>query len=85
MAKRLQVILQNPEYREIQRAASAQHLSIAAWVRRALTAARRGEPTGDSGKKIAVVRAAARHAFPTADIDRMLEEIESGYDGASPR
>jgi hypothetical protein len=25
------------------------------------------------------VRAAARHSFPTADIDQMLAEIESGY------
>jgi hypothetical protein len=26
-----------------------------------------------------VIRAAARMDFPTADIDRMLEEIERGY------
>jgi hypothetical protein len=26
-----------------------------------------------------VVRAAAKHAFPTADIDQMLSEIEAGY------
>jgi hypothetical protein len=33
-------------------------------------------------KKLAVVRAAAAHGFPTGDIDVMLEEIERGY--ASP-
>ena len=27
----------------------------------------------------AAIRAAARHDFPAADIDRMLREIESGY------
>ena len=32
-------------------------------------------------RKISVVRAAARHDFPTADIDRMLAEIERGYLG----
>ena len=79
MAKRLQVILQDLEYREIQRLARARHLSIAEWVREALAAARRKEPLGDAGKKLDVVRAAARHSYPTADIDRMLSEIESGY------
>jgi hypothetical protein len=85
MAKRLQVILQDPEYREIQRAARAQHLSIAAWVRQALATARRREPVGDAGKKLDVVRAAARHAYPTADIDDMLAEIERGYGVAERR
>jgi hypothetical protein len=79
MAKRLQVILQDPEYREIQRAANSQHLTIAAWVRQALAAARRRDPIGDPGKKLGVVRAAARHNYPTADIDQMLADIESGY------
>jgi hypothetical protein len=36
-------------------------------------------PTGDQARKLAAVRAAARHDFPTAEIDRMLEEIEQGY------
>lgn len=79
MAKRLQVILQDREYREIQSLARARSLSIAEWVRQALTAARRREPLGDAGKKLDIVRAAARQSYPTADIDRMLREIESGY------
>jgi hypothetical protein len=79
MAKRLQVILQDPEYREIQRLARARRLSIAEWVRQALTAARRREPLGDASKKLDIVRAAARHTYLTADIDRMLSEIEIGY------
>jgi hypothetical protein len=85
MAKRLQVILQDPVYREIQRAANAQHLSIAAWVRQALAMARRREPVGDLGKKLGVVRAATRHAYPTADIDEILADIESGYGAADSR
>jgi hypothetical protein len=47
--------------------------------------ARRGEPVGDSGKKLDIVRAAARHRYPTADIDQMIAEIESGYHAAKPR
>ncbi len=85
MTKRLQVILQDPEYREIQRAAHAQRMSIAAWVRQALAIARRREPLGDSGKKLDVVRAAALHSYPTADIDTMLAEIERGYGVAERR
>lgn len=83
MAKRLQVILRDPEYREIQRMARSRHMSIAEWVRQALELARRREPLADIGKKLEVVRAATRHAFPSGDIDTMLSEIESGYTDGS--
>lgn len=79
MAKRLQVILKDPEYREIQRMAHSRRMSIAEWVRQALDLARRREPTGGVGKKLEVIRAAARHDYPSGDIDAMLAEIESGY------
>lgn len=85
MPKRLQVILKDPDYREIQRMARSRHMSIAEWVRQALELARRREPLGDAGKKIEIIRAAARHDFPVADIERMLAEIEKGYaTGAQP-
>jgi hypothetical protein len=73
------VILKDPEYREIQRMARARRLSIAEWVRQALELARRREPAGGVGKKLDVIRAAARHDYPSGDIDLMLQEIESGY------
>ena len=76
MAKRLQVILKDPEYREVQRAARARHMSIAEWVRQALQSARREEPTGSMGKKLESIRIAAQHEFPAGDIDHMLAEIE---------
>jgi hypothetical protein len=79
MAKRLQVILQDHEYREIQRIARSRHMTFAEWVRQALVFARRREPLSDMGKKLDVIRAAARNDYPTGDMDRMLEEIESGY------
>ncbi len=79
MAKRLQVILQDPEYREIRRVARSRKMSIAEWVRQALAHARRGEPIGNVEKKLAAIRAAARHESPTCDIDTMLAEIERGY------
>ena len=79
MAKRLQVIVQDPEYRDIQRAARLRRMSIAEWVRQALVQARRREPSREVASKLEVIRAAARMDFPTANIDRMLEEIERGY------
>jgi hypothetical protein len=79
VAKRLQVILQDPEYREIQRLARSRHISLAEWVRQALDLARRREPLGGTGKKLQVIRAAAKHDYPTGDIDNMLVEIERGY------
>ena len=84
MAKRLQVILQDPEYREIQRMARSRQMSIAEWVRQALANARRREPVGDVGKKLEAIRAAARHESPTGDIDAMLAEIEQGYSAGQP-
>jgi hypothetical protein len=79
MSKRLQVILQDPEYREIQKMARGRRMSLAEWVRQALALARRREPLGSTGKKLEVIRAAAQHDYPTGDIDSMLAEIEKGY------
>lgn len=79
MTKRLQVLLPDPEYREIQRIARSRRISIAQWVRQALHAAKREEPLGDAGKKLEALRAAAKFEFPTADIEQMLAEIEQGY------
>jgi len=79
MAKRLQVIVRDPEYREIQRMARSRHMSIAEWVRQALDLARRREPITDVGKKLEIIRAAVRYDYPSGDIEAMLAEIESGY------
>jgi hypothetical protein len=75
MAKRLQVIFKDSEHREIQRTARSRRLSIAEWVRQPLARARQAEPLGDVEKKLAAIRAAARHESPTSDIDTMLAEI----------
>ena len=79
MSKRLQVILQDPEYREIQKMARSRRMSLAEWVRQALDMARRKEPMGGAAKKLEVIRAAAQHDYPSGDIDTMLAEIEKGY------
>lgn len=79
MSKRLQVLLDEEEYRKVKRAARRQGLSMSEWVRRALAEARSSQPTTDAKRKLRVVRAAVDHEFPTADIDQMLREIEQGY------
>jgi hypothetical protein len=78
MSKRLQVLLEEAEFREIKRLARSQRLSVAAWVRQALRSARAPDVAGPA-QKLEVIRAAARHAFPTAEIDEMLAQIERGY------
>jgi hypothetical protein len=85
MTKRLQVLLDEAEWRELRRVARARRMTVAAWVRETLRSARRREPLGDTSAKIAAVRAGARHTFPTADIDSMLGEIEQGYQERRPR
>lgn len=77
MSKRLQVILDDKEMRDIQRTAKRQQVTVAEWVRQALRAAQRQVPLTDAKKKLGVVRAVARHDFPTGDVDQMLQEIQS--------
>jgi hypothetical protein len=85
MSKRLQVLLEDAELREVQKSARRERMTTAAWVRRALRSARRAQPLTDAGRKLHVVRLAARHAFPAPDIDQMLSEIERGYTPEAPR
>jgi hypothetical protein len=54
-------------------------MTVAEWVRQALRKAERREPLEETEKKIEVVRAAARHSYPTADVEQVLREIEQGY------
>lgn len=54
-------------------------MSVAEWVRLALGLVRSSEPSGSVGKKFQAIRTAARLEYPTADIDRMLAEIERGF------
>jgi hypothetical protein len=79
MAKQLQVLVPDPEYREIELAARSRRMSVAEWVRQALLQACQRETLEDLEKKLAAVRVAVQHESPTADIETMLAEIEQGY------
>lgn len=76
MRRRLQVLLEDSELRELQRIAETKGTSVAEWVRQVLREASRQEQLGDADKKLRVVRAAVRHAFPTADIGQVLADLE---------
>lgn len=77
MSTRLQVVLDQAELREIQRAARRDRLTVSEWVRRCLREARRRQPARDADRKLQAIRAAVRYAYPTASLERMLTEIES--------
>lgn len=79
MSKRLQVLLDEAELRDIQRVARRDGVTVAEWVRRALRRARQEGPMRETTRKLDAVRLAARHEYPTADIAEMLAEIERGY------
>ena len=79
MTQRLQVLLDETEMRELRRAARAQRMTVAEWVRQALRAARRREPDGEASHKVDAIRVGARHSFPAGAVKDMLAEIERGY------
>ena len=85
MSKRLQVLVDEAELREIRRMARAQRMTVAEWVRQALRSARRRQPLGDAARKLAAVQDAIRHDFPTGEIGQILDEIERGYLGETRR
>lgn len=85
MAKRLQIILRDSEFYEIQCVARAHQMSVVEWARHVLKHAGRSERASehDIGKKLEAVRAAVRHSFPSGDIQSMLAEIRSAHDSRS--
>lgn len=78
MTKRLQVLFDDDEYQDLQRVAREDRMTVAEWVRQALRLARLGRRRA-ADVKLRAVAEAARHEFPTADIEDMLGEIEAGY------
>lgn len=80
MSKRLQVIFEDDELEEIRIVAERQRMTVSEWVRQSLRAARLREPTRSREEKLDAIDRAARHEFPTADIDEMLRQTAPGRD-----
>jgi len=81
MSKRLQVLLSDDEMSAVQRLARREHLTVGEFVRRVLREARASRPVIEPETKLKAVRQGAQYAFPVADIEQMLAEIERGYQG----
>ena len=84
MSKRLQVIVDDSEYRDLQRVARRHKLTVSEWVRRAIRELALREPVQSPDRKLGMVREAARGSYPTADIEDMLKDIERGYLESAP-
>lgn len=82
MSKRLQVLLDDAELDELRAVADSEGMTVSAWVRQALLHVRRSRSTGNVEDRLAAIRTAADHSFPTGDVADMLDEIERGYLGA---
>jgi len=79
MSTRLQVVMSAEELEAIREVARQRGKTVSEWARDVLREARRAESTGDGDRKLAAIRAADRYAYPTADIDQMIAEVERGY------
>lgn len=79
MSKRLQVVVGEPELRRFRKAARDAGLTLSEWARQALRSVAGREPGRDPVAKLAALQRATGHAFPAPDIERMLEEIETGH------
>ena len=84
MSIRLQVVMDEAEVGEYRRLAARDGLTLSKWVRQALRHAGRHTTSGSVDRKLAAIRAAARHDFPTADIDQMLREISRSASAIAP-
>ncbi|MCY3892235.1 MAG: hypothetical protein OXF65_02955 [Acidimicrobiaceae bacterium] len=80
MSKRLQVLVPEDEYAEIQETARRCRLTVAEWVRQTMREALGSvSPSADPDTaRLQAIAEASQHEFPTADIDEMLRDIENG-------
>ena len=85
MSKRLQVLLDERELRDIRLAATRAGQTVSEWARQAMRAhSRAGRSDVDPARKLAVIQSAATHSYPTAEIDEMLAQVEAGYAEPDP-
>lgn len=81
--RRLQVVLAEDEYRELERSARAEGMTVFEWVRYSLRRFGRARISGQADQKLAALRTAAGYEFPTGDIGEILQEVEHGYLGGA--
>ncbi len=80
MSKRLQVVVDDEEYRRFERVAGIEGSTLSEWVRRTLRASERTYPEITVESRLAAIRAAhALDLVPSPEVDQMNAEIERGY------
>ena len=78
MSHRLQVLLEEDEHRALKEAARRRGASMSEYVRAVLRESWAAEPSSTVEAKLAVVREAAGHTYPTAEPEEMEAQISSG-------
>jgi hypothetical protein len=73
------VLLEDDELARVREAARARRQTTAEWVRGALRSSLERERAADPAAKLEALAVASRYAFPTANIEQLLAEIEAGY------
>ena len=79
MSIRLQVLLEEEELEEIKRRAREEHISVSAWVRRALEHEKRERPSTAVRKKLELLHAARQKEYPAGDYAEMAADISRNY------
>ncbi len=79
MSIRLQILLPEEELQEIKRLASQEHMTVSAWVRRAIQHEQRERLRSVMQEKQHIIRKAAKFQFPAADYEDIAADIESDY------
>ncbi len=79
MSKRLQVVVEDDEYKEIQDEAAKRRQTVSEYVRQGLREIRGMSPgRADLKAKLDLLERTARYRFPAPGIKQMLAEIEKG-------
>lgn len=71
--------MDDDELADIEAAARRDGETVSAWVRRTLRAAQAQRTASDASRRLAAVREAMTHDFPTGDIEQLIEETQRGY------
>jgi hypothetical protein len=79
MSKRLQVLLEPKEYKNLKELAEEADLSLGEWVRQVLRKEATGFSLQNPAEKLKNVRLFSQYSFPSGDIETILEETEKGY------
>jgi hypothetical protein len=79
MSTRLQVLLDDADYKAIRKQAKLQKMTLAEWVRTAIRKHRQSEPESSAARKLATLRQGlATNGGPPGDIDEILRDIKIG-------